>query len=54
MKKLDLFDEVADYVMDNEIQNGEEILVSLDRRDICKAVVKRDNDEIEFKVIALR
>lgn len=54
MNRLDVFDEVAFYVDERDIQNGEEILISLDGRDICKAVVKRDGDEIEFKVIAIR
>ena len=57
MKKFDFTEELAEYVADNNIQHNEEILVSLDGRDICKATVVRHFDQpefIEFKVKALR
>jgi hypothetical protein len=54
LKKLDIYELVADYVHDNNLPDGYELLIELDGRNICKAVVEHDEDIIEFKVIPVR
>jgi hypothetical protein len=54
LKRYDLTEELSSFVDDNDYKDGEEILIQLDGREICKAVVVRDGDDIDFKVIALR
>lgn len=53
MKGIDIYEWIADYAHDNNLPDGYELLIELDGRDICKAVVEYDDDIIEFKVVTL-
>jgi hypothetical protein len=55
LKRYDIYEHLADYVYDNDIPKGTEILIEFDGRNICIAEVTcNDEDNIEFKVKALR
>lgn len=54
LKKLDIYELLADYTHDNNLPDGYELLIELDGINICKAVVEHDDEIIEFKVVPVR
>lgn len=57
MKRIDIYEWIADYVYDNSIVDGEELLIEFDGRNLCKAIVKLSGEEdefVDFKIVTLR
>lgn len=54
LKKYDIGEWLSEFAVDSGLKDGDEILITLDGREICIVSPKFDVEEVEFKVIKSR
>lgn len=54
LKKYEINEWLCDFAIDNNMKDGDEILIILDGRELCIVSPKFEQEEVTFKVIKSR
>lgn len=52
--KFDIFENLADFAIESEMKDGDEIIITLDGRELCVVSPRFLEEEVTFKVIKSR